>query len=72
MIKKPKTKTLTIRITPETKVLLKTIAENEDRSMGNMIEKLIRDYRKQNIFDASSAKIPVCIHGLVSHCKVFK
>jgi len=72
MIRKPKTKTLTIRITPANKELLKTIAENEDRSMASMIEIFIRNYRKQNIFDTSSAKIPVCIHGLVSHCKVFK
>ncbi len=39
-----KSETLTVRIKPEVKAGLKTIADLEQRSVANMIEVIIRDY----------------------------
>ena len=39
-----KTTTLTFRIEPELKEALRTAAQNEHRSIANMVEVLIRDY----------------------------
>ena len=41
----PKTETLTIRLRPETKATLRQAAERESRSLANMLEVMIRDYR---------------------------
>jgi len=43
-----KTTTLTFRIEPELKEALRTAAQNEHRSIANMVAVLIRDYCKQN------------------------
>ncbi len=52
MIKGKKTVTITFRMTPEIKNILKTIAENECRSMASMIELLIRDCgNTHNLFE---------------------
>lgn len=40
-----KTETLTIRLCPETKAELRQIAEQEHRSLSNMLEVMIRVYR---------------------------
>lgn len=40
-----KTETLTIRLCPETKAALRHMAEHERRSLSNMLEIMIRDYR---------------------------
>lgn len=69
MIKGKKTVTLTIRITPETKEFLKTIAENEDRSMSDMIESFILNHHKRYKLYVPK-KLHGCIHGLVSWCNV--
>ena len=39
-----KTTTLTFRVEPGLKEALRTAAENEHRSIANMVEVLIRDY----------------------------
>ncbi len=39
-----KTATLTFRIDPSVKEALRTMAEQEHRSLANMIEVMIRDY----------------------------
>lgn len=43
-----KTTTLTFRIEPELKEALRTAAQNEHRSIANMVEVLIRDYCERN------------------------
>jgi hypothetical protein len=43
-----KTTTLTFRIEPGLKEALRTAAENEHRSIANMVEVLIRDYCGRN------------------------
>ncbi|MFQ5643982.1 MAG: hypothetical protein ACE5FQ_09805 [Thiogranum sp.] len=43
-----KTTTLTFRIEPELKEALRTAAQNEHRSIANMVEVLIRDYCDRN------------------------
>ncbi len=43
-----KTTTLTFRIEPELKEALRTAAQQELRSIANMVAVLIRDYCKQN------------------------
>ncbi|MCH7695961.1 MAG: hypothetical protein IIB73_06630 [Proteobacteria bacterium] len=43
-----KTTTLTFRIEPELKEALRTAAQQEHRSIANMVAVLIRDYCKQN------------------------
>lgn len=40
-----KTETLTIRLCPETKAALRHMAEQEHRSLSNMLEIMIRRYR---------------------------
>jgi hypothetical protein len=42
-----KDKTLNLRVTKQFKVALKLASDQERRSMGNMIEKLVFDYCKQ-------------------------
>ena len=43
-----KTTTLTFRIEPELKEALRTAANNEHRSIANMVAVLIRDYCQHN------------------------
>ncbi len=43
-----KTATLTLRIDPTVKEGLRAIAEQEHRSLANMIEVMIRDYCERN------------------------
>lgn len=43
-----KTATLTLRIDPQIKEALRAVAENQHRSIANMIEVLVRDYCKQS------------------------
>ena len=43
-----KTSTLTLRIDPEVKESLRLIAEQEHRSLANMVDVLIRDYCGRN------------------------
>jgi len=43
-----KSTTLTVRVHPEVKVGLKTVADKERRSQANMIEIMIRDYCERN------------------------
>lgn len=40
--------TLTIRITPELKEQIETIAKNEDRSINNLINIILKKYVKEN------------------------
>jgi len=39
-----KTQTLTVRLTPETKAALRQVAREEQRSLANMLEVMIRWY----------------------------
>ncbi|MEE4279107.1 MAG: hypothetical protein V2I82_11625 [Halieaceae bacterium] len=39
-----KTQTLTVRLTPETKAALREVASEEQRSLANMLEVMIRWY----------------------------
>ena len=43
-----KSTTLTVRIHPEVKEGLRAVAEQERRSLANMIEVMIRDYCSRN------------------------
>lgn len=43
-----KSTTLTLRIDPDVKEALRTAAEQEHRSITNMVEVLIRDYCQQH------------------------
>ncbi len=43
-----KTVTMTVRVAPAVKAGLKTAAEQEHRSIANMIEMMIRDYCGRN------------------------
>lgn len=43
-MKAAKTETLTVRVEPAVKAGLKAVAEQERRSLANMIEVMIRDY----------------------------
>lgn len=43
-----KSATLTLRIDPQIKEALRVVAENQHRSVANMIEVLVRDYCKQS------------------------
>jgi hypothetical protein len=43
-----KTATLTFRIDPSLKEALRTMADQEHRSIANMVEVLIRDYCEQH------------------------
>jgi predicted transcriptional regulator len=42
-----KTETLTIRLSPDTKATLRETAEQEHRSLSNMLEVMIRDYSRR-------------------------
>jgi len=44
-----KTTTLTFRIEPELKEALRTAAQNEHRSIANMVAVLIRDYCEKTV-----------------------
>ena len=48
-----KTSTLTVRVSPSVKQVLRNAAENEHRSLANMLEIMIRDYCKRNKVPAS-------------------
>lgn len=43
-----KSTTLTVRILPEVKEGLRTVAEQERRSLANMIEIMVRDYCRRH------------------------
>ena len=43
-----KTETLTIRLCPETKAALRQAAERERRSLSNMLDVMILDYRMRH------------------------
>ena len=43
-----KSATLSVRVEPKIKMALKKAAENEHRSIANMIEVLVRDYCRRN------------------------
>lgn len=47
-MKAAKTETITVRIEPAVKAGLKAMAEQERRSIANMIEVMIRDYCERN------------------------
>lgn len=47
-MKATKTETITVRIEPAVKAGLKAMAEQERRSLANMIEVMIRDYCGRN------------------------
>lgn len=51
-----KTATLTFRIEPALKEALRTAAEQEHRSIANMVEVMIRDYCDRNDIKAGSEK----------------
>lgn len=53
----PKTATLTFRIDPAIKEVLRAAAEQEHRSLANMVEVMIRDYGRSSgvaIFEQGS------------------
>ena len=43
-----KTATVTFRIQPEIKAALRQMADDEQRSLANMLEVMIRDYRRRH------------------------
>ena len=43
-----KTETLTVRLCPETKAVLRQIAEDERRSLANMLDIMILDYSRRH------------------------
>ena len=53
-----KTTTLTFRIEPELKEALRTAAQQEHRSIANMVSVLIRDYCKLNNFLSQNHRLP--------------
>jgi len=44
----PKTQTLTVRLTPDAKAALREVAGQEQRSLANMLEVMIRAYAAVN------------------------
>ncbi len=46
--------TLTIRITPELKRQIEIIAKNEDRSINNLINIILKNYIKENTLNKKS------------------
>lgn len=44
---KSKTETLNLRVSPDTKTALREVAEQERRSMANMVEVLVLEYRQR-------------------------
>lgn len=61
-MKAAKTETITVRIEPAVKAGLKAMAEQERRSIANMIEVMIRDYCGRNAvpIDDSSGPSAIC------------
>jgi len=61
-VKAAKSETITLRIEPAVKAGLKAMAEQERRSLANMIEVMIRDYCGRNAVpiddSAGSSAIP--------------
>lgn len=53
-----KTATLTFRIDPNVKEGLRTAAQQEHRSIANMVEVLIRDYCGRNGIEIEEADTP--------------
>jgi hypothetical protein len=51
-----KTSTVTFRIEPELKEALRTAAQQEHRSIANMVAVLIRDHCKQNGIELEKSK----------------
>lgn len=51
-----KSTTLTLRIDPDVKEALRTAAEQEHRSITNMVEVLIREYCSRNEIDIQKTK----------------
>jgi hypothetical protein len=58
-----KTATLTFRIDPSLKEALRTAADQEHRSVANMVEVLIRHYCEQRGIAISSSKAAKNSHG---------
>ena len=54
-----KTTTLTFRIEPELKEALRTAAQQEHRSIANMVSVLIRDYCKLNNIPISESQATI-------------
>lgn len=54
-----KSTTLTLRIDPDVKEALRTAAEQEHRSITNMVEVLIRDYCQQHDISLGQESKPV-------------
>ena len=52
-----KSTTLTLRIDPDVKEALRTAAEQEHRSITNMVEVLIREYCQQHSISISSSSL---------------
>ena len=50
-----KSTTLTVRILPEVKEGLRAVAEQERRSLANMIEIMIRDYCRRHSVDVEES-----------------
>lgn len=48
-----KTETITVRIEPAVKAGLKAVAEQERRSLANMVEVMIRDYCERSGIEIS-------------------
>ena len=44
-----KTEAITLRLTPETKAVLRQSAEQESRSLSNMLEVMIRDWNTRHM-----------------------
>jgi len=60
-VKATKTETITVRIEPAVKTGLKAMADQERRSIANMIEVMIRDYCGRNsvqVDDSITAEQP--------------
>jgi hypothetical protein len=53
-----KTETITVRIEPAVKAGLKAMAEQERRSLANMIEVMIRDYCGRHNVTVSDSNTP--------------
>lgn len=60
-MKATKTETITVRIEPAVKDGLKAIAEQERRSLANMIEVMIRDYCERNAVPIDDPAAPSAI-----------
>ena len=54
-----KTATLNLKITPELKQTLRTVAKQEQRSLANMVEVMIRDYCECQTSNPKSTKAAI-------------